>query len=63
MGADKFKEIFKRAAFEEKAAYKFEDIEIIGSKDYDYILKTIYGDYMQLPKEEDRVSHSFVFEN
>ena len=42
--------------------YKFEDIEIIGSKDYDYILKTIYGDYMQLPKEEDRISHSFVLE-
>lgn len=63
MGADKFKEIFKRSAFEEKASFKFEDIEIIGSKDYDYILKTIYGDYMQLPKEEDRVSHSFVLDN
>ncbi|MCR5765858.1 MAG: LicD family protein [Treponema sp.] len=63
MGADAFKEIFKRSAFEEKASYNFEDIEIIGPKDYDYILKTIYGDYMTLPKEEDRVSHSFVLED
>ena len=63
MGADKFKEIFKRTAFEEKADKKFEDIEIIGPKDYDYVLKTIYGDYMQLPKEEDRVSHSFVLDD
>ncbi len=62
MGADKFKEIFKRNVFEQKALYKFEDIEIIGPKDYDYILKTIYGDYMALPKPEDRISHSFVLD-
>ena len=62
MGADKFKEIFKRTAFEQTAKYNFEDIEIIGPKDYDYILKTIYGDYMTLPKLEDRISHSFVLD-
>lgn len=63
MGADKFKEIFKKSAFNQTAPYKFENIEIIGPKDYDYILKTIYGDYMTLPKEEDRISHSFVLDN
>jgi lipopolysaccharide cholinephosphotransferase len=62
MGADKFKEIFKKSAFEQTDYYKFEDMDIAGPKDYDYILKTIYGDYMTLPKEEDRVSHSFVLE-
>ena len=63
MGADKFKEIFERRAFEETVNLKFEDMEIKCPKDYDYILKTIYGDYMSLPKEEDRVSHSFVLDN
>ena len=28
-------------------------------EDYDTILKAIYGDYMALPKEEDRVAHHF----
>ena len=52
MGADKFKEIFKRSVFEEKAFYQFEDIKIAGPKDADYILKTIYGNYMELHLEE-----------
>lgn len=62
MGADKFQEIFNRSAFEETAYYQFEDITIAGPKDFDYILKTIYGNYMELPKPEDRISHSFVLD-
>ena len=28
-------------------------------KDYDYMLTKLFGDYMQLPPEDKRVSHGF----
>lgn len=36
---------------------KFEGKEYFSITDFDTYLKTIYGDYMQLPPVEDRVSH------
>ena len=36
----------------------FEDTEVMVMEDYDEILRITYGDYMQLPPEEDRVGHS-----
>ncbi len=54
-----FKETFERTKFDKPAKYKFEDIEIIGSADYDHILSTIYSDtYMELPPLEDRNKHN-----
>lgn len=35
----------------------FEDMEIVIPSNYDKILKSIYGDYMTLPPEENRVTH------
>lgn len=41
--------------------YKFEDTEFYGPNDYDTLLKRFYGDYMKLPKKENRKPHySFV---
>lgn len=39
--------------------FQFEDIKVNGLKDYDAILTRGYGDYMQIPKEEDRATHNF----
>ena len=36
---------------------KFENITVNIQKDYDYILRNIYGDYMQLPSEDQRNGH------
>lgn len=54
------KKINKRV-FSNKTLLKFEDTKFscpIGYKEY---LKTMYGNYMELPKEEDRVGHGEVF--
>ena len=38
---------------------QFEDITLPGIKDYDEYLTYMYGDYMQIPDEDDRVTHEF----
>ena len=39
----------------------FEDTVLMAPKNWDQVLKQIYGDYMQLPREEDRVpTHSAI---
>ena len=47
--------INKKIYFDRKL-YKFEDISVWGIKDYHAHLKKLYGDYMQLPPLEKRVS-------
>lgn len=47
--------------FEERVLMKFEDTELYMPKDYDTILRRIYGDYMQFPPECERRSHGFKF--
>ena len=37
--------------------YKFEDLTVNGIKDYDIVLSTYYGNYMQLPPVEKRAYH------
>ena len=44
--------------FLERAEYEFEGHKFYGTKDYDDILKYIYGDYMKLPPENEREQHS-----
>ena len=41
---------------------KFEDKEFLIPKEYDEVLRVAYGDYMQLPPEEDRVPHHHLTE-
>lgn len=44
--------------FQEFADYTFEGKQLTGIKDYDGFLKFTYGDYMQLPPEDQRDPHS-----
>ncbi len=39
---------------------KFEDVDLNIPTNYDAYLKCMYGDYMELPPEEDRASHHYV---
>lgn len=47
--------------FDNRILMPFEDTELYIPKDYDTILRRMYGDYMQLPPEEKRKSHGFKF--
>lgn len=44
--------------------YRFESVEFYGPHNFDGILRHFYGDYMELPKEQDRIPHysKVVFE-
>lgn len=52
-----WREITISKAMVETSYMKFEDGEFAVPKDYDSILRLIFGDYMQLPPEEQRVSN------
>ena len=54
----RFIEIFPKKIYDELAEYDFEDIKLVGPKDYNAVLSHQYGDYMTLPKEEDRNKHN-----
>ena len=49
--------IFKRSMYESLTTHKFEDASFFILKDYETYLSKVYGDYMQLPPEEKRVTH------
>lgn len=55
--ANEYPQIFRKSDFESIKRIKFEDIEVNVPANYDYILKSLYGDYMQLPPKEDRYNH------
>ena len=57
MGAYKFKEMFPRNVYEQICNYTFETEELPAPKNYDLVLKQIYGDYMKIPEEGDRNKH------
>lgn len=57
MGAYKFKEMFPKKIYNEIAEYNFEEIKLVGPKDYDFVLKQLYRDYMKLPPVEERNKH------
>ena len=56
-----FREIFTKEVFGTDTRYKFEDMELVGPKDYDFYLRSLYGDYMQLPPENERNVHAEEF--
>lgn len=51
------REIMDKDIFEEVEPLPFERESFSGLKQYDRFLTNIYGDYMQLPPEEKRVTH------
>lgn len=51
---------FPKCEFENLSLYKYENKKFYGFTNYDKYLSEAYGDYMQLPPEEDRTSHMYV---
>lgn len=54
-------EIFERKMYQEYQEMDFEGHKFMAIKDYDTFLKKRYGDYMQLPPEDQRVPHHDFF--
>lgn len=57
MGAYKFREMFHKKYYGKGKMYPFEDTEICGPEDYDFVCTQLYGDYMTPPKMDDRNHH------
>lgn len=51
------KERIRKSDFEERCLMQFEGQQFYVSKGYDIYLKNLYGDYMTIPKEEQRHIH------
>lgn len=51
------RDVFPRAWFDEFLMMPFGNSKFRVPRDYDKILKHIYGDYMKLPPEKDRIGH------
>lgn len=56
-----FREIFSKECLGENTIYDFEDMKLIGPKNYDFYLQKLYGDYMKLPPENERNVHAEIF--
>ena len=56
------KSLCHASCLEDVVYAKFEDKEFLIPKEYDEVLRVAYGDYMQLPPEEDRVPHHHLTE-
>ena len=56
-GLHNTKKCVPSSLFDELSDYQFENITVKGFKDYDTYLTCIYGDYMKLPPEDQRVNH------
>lgn len=59
--ANEYPLIYDKNDFKEVEKVKFEDIYVNVPKNYDKILTELYGDYMQLPPEEERYNHPIVY--
>lgn len=57
MGAYKFKEMFPSYIYMDCEDFVFENTVFSGMKNYDQYLNGMYGNYMQLPKAENRDKH------
>lgn len=53
-------ELIKKDKYLPTIKMKFEEKEYNVPKEYDFILRSMYGDYMKLPPVEDRVTHNPV---
>lgn len=58
-GSDGVKGVFPKAWFEDTAEVSFEGRTFKAPVNYDAVLTRLYGDYMQLPPEKDRIAHHF----
>ena len=46
-----------KSLFNEKQLHQFEDTKLYIHNGYDVLLRMMYGDYMQLPPEKERIPH------
>lgn len=60
MGAYKFREMFPKRIYESVAEYPFEDMRLPAPKDYDAVLRQMYGDYMTPPPVQEQNKHGTV---
>ena len=51
------KEMLKKEVYGNPVLYQFEDTVFFGVEDFDPFLKSLYGDYMQFPPEDQRHTH------
>ena len=58
-GSDGIKCVFPREWFEQSVDVPFEGCAFKAPVAYDQVLRRLYGDYMKLPPEEDRIGHHF----
>lgn len=56
-GAWGYKETAPKEIFKDRVLYDFEGYQFWGIKNYDFWLKKVYGDYMELPPKSKRVSN------
>ena len=47
--------------YKERQLFEFEGRKFWGPKNYDYILSTLYGDYMTIPPKEKQIVHKPLF--
>ena len=53
----RFNELFRKEVYGNTVLYPFEDLRLPGPEQYDVYLTSLYGNYMEPPKEEDRNAH------
>jgi lipopolysaccharide cholinephosphotransferase len=51
------KEMFEKSVYGKGKLYQFEDIQLNGPENYDFVLTQMYGDYMTPPPEDKRDQH------
>ena len=56
-GCYEMKDVYEKDLFKEMTDVSFEGLTLMAVKEYDYFLRHFYGDYMQLPPEEERVPY------
>jgi lipopolysaccharide cholinephosphotransferase len=54
---------YEKKDFEEYTTLEFEGHQLMAIKEYDKVLRMLYGDYMQLPPVEDQVPMQFRYMN
>ena len=57
MGVKLYKEVLPRRVYDDLIDYPFEDMKLKGPGDNNTVLSQMYGDYMELPPENKRISH------
>ena len=64
LGSWKEREIMPKSILGTPTLYDFEGVKFFGPQDIDSYLRHLYGDYMKLPPEEDRIfKHDYYYLN